>query len=152
MVEPAPLPSLFGRFTAIFQDHDELGKTLAQLRKMCAQLEPSSTLSEGLSPPQLLAQLQEDLMAHFAAEESAGYFGIVVAEAPELAPQVTALKWEHLVMLNTVRQLTKIARQRRRWLELVTPTLELVAQLETHERAESGLLGRLFRSAASGER
>lgn len=46
-----PLPSLFGRFTAVLKDHEHLAVTLGRLRHMCAALEQQPhTLSPELSP------------------------------------------------------------------------------------------------------
>lgn len=140
-----PLPSLFGRFTVIFQEHDHLAKTLRRLRTMCAALEDGQAqLPADLSPETLLGQLQTDLAAHFLAEESASYFGVVVEEAPNLAPQIAGLKWEHLSMLHAIDVLCELAKDRERWLHLPAPTRELVAELTRHELAESKLLRALF--------
>jgi hypothetical protein len=140
-----PLPSLFGRFTAIFQEHHHLAKTLRRLRSMCAALEDGQAqLPADLSPEALLGQLQADLTEHFLAEESADYFGVVVEEEPSLAPQIAGLKWEHLTMLHAVSVLCELAKDRERWLHLPAPTRELVAELTRHELAESRLLRSLF--------
>lgn len=140
-----PLPSLFGRFTAIFQDHDHLAKTLRRLRTMCAALEDGQAqLPAELAPEALLGQLQASLAAHFGAEESADYFGVVMEEEPHLAPQIAGLRWEHMTMLHAVEVLCQLAKDRERWLHLPAPTRELVAELERHEQAESRLLRNLF--------
>src|SRR5512134_3429091 len=39
MNQPATLPHLFGRFTAVMRDHADIGKTLGQMRAMCAALD-----------------------------------------------------------------------------------------------------------------
>jgi Hemerythrin HHE cation binding domain len=140
-----PLPSLFGRFTAIYQDHDQLAKTLRRLRTMCAALEDGQAhLPADLLPTALLGQLRADLTAHFQVEESGAYFGVVVEEEPRLAPQIAGLKWEHLTMLHAVDVLCELAKDRERWLHLPAPTRELVAELTRHELAESRLLRALF--------
>lgn len=145
MSQPQPLPSLFGRFTAILQDHDHLAKTLRLLRLMCNALEEGQTaLPLNLDPKRLLGELHRDLAEHFAAEESPEYFGTVVEEAPSLVAQVAGLKWEHLTMLRAVEVLREIAELRNRWSELPLPTHELVGQLQRHEQAESTLLRQLF--------
>jgi len=139
------LPSLFGRFTAILQEHAHLGKTLRVMRLMCAALEEGQTsLPLELTPKRLLGELRSDMAAHFGAEESADYFGTVLEEAPALAQQIAALKWEHMTMLRAVDVLYGVAQDRTRWAELPRPTRELVGQFERHERAESALLRQLF--------
>ena len=140
-----PLPSMFGRFTTILQAHDHLGKTLRQLRAMCVALEAEQELLPAeLTPDALIAELLADLTAHFGAEESQEYFGVVLEEEPRLAPEIAGLKAEHMTMLRGVEVLHTLSKDRWRWLQLVAPTRELVAQLERHERAESKLLRGLF--------
>lgn len=139
-----PLPSLFGRATIIFH-HDQLAKTLRRLRTMCAALDDGQAhLPAELSPQALLGQLQGELAAHFQAEESGDYFGVVVEEEPSLAPQVAGLKWEHMTMLHAAEVLCQLAKDRDRWLYLPIPTRQLVAELVRHELAESRLLRNLF--------
>lgn len=145
MPSPQPLPSLFGRFTAVLQDHEHLATTLRRLRAMCAALDSGQAmLPSELVPEALLAQLHLDLSTHFRAEESSEYFGVVVEEAPGLESQIAALKWEHLTMLQTSARLREVAADRARWLYLSGPTRELVTELEGHERAEARLLRDLF--------
>lgn len=143
--QPLPLPSLFGRFTAIFQEHDHLAKTLRRLRIMCAALEDGQlSLPPELAPDVLLVDLRMDLAEHFGAEESPQYFGTVMDEAPHLASQVAGLKWEHMTMLRAADVLCGVAKDPTRWTLLAGPTRELVGQLERHERSESVLLRKLF--------
>jgi hypothetical protein len=87
------------------------------------------------------------LSAHFAEEESKEYFGVVMEEAPALAPQIAVLRWEHLSILKTAERLRGAAQQRERWRSLALPAQNLVAELERHERTESTLLRQLFFSS-----
>ena len=140
-----PLPSLFGRFNAIFRDHDHLAKTLRRLRSMCAAVESGKDpLPTELTPSHLILELRRDLGEHFAAEETDAYFGTVVDEAPALGSEIAALKWEHLAMLRSADALCEMARDSAKWSQLPLPTRELIEQLERHERAESKLLRSLF--------
>lgn len=112
---------------------------------MCAALEAvEATSASELAPQSLLAELRADLAAHFGAEESAEYFGVVVGEEPQLEPQIDGLRSEHAAMLHAVENLCRLADDRERWLLLAASTRELVAELERHERAESRLLRTLF--------
>jgi len=140
-----PLPSLFGRFTTIFRDHEELGGTLRRLRLMCAALEDGrASFPPELSPTVLLVTLRETLATHFAAEEAEQYFGTVLDESPTLEPQISELKREHGSMLRSVQRLCELAGDRTRWSHLPYPTRQLIGELECHERAESKLLRDLF--------
>src|SRR5690242_10247514 len=137
MTAPANLPSLFGRFTAILQDHEHLGTTLKELRSMCAALEATERLPLELSPARLLEDLRTDLSGHFAAEEAESYFGTIIEEAPPLAPRIGQLKSEHAAMLGVLGALCEVAVDAARALELCQATRVLIAELERHERAES---------------
>lgn len=140
----SPMPSLFGRFTAIFQDHEQLAKTLRRLRLMCGALDNGQQPPPELSPDVLILDLRVHLGVHFSAEEADEYFGTVLEEAPALAPEIAGLKGEHLTMLRAADVLCSVARDRSRWRDLVGPTRELIGQLERHERSESKLLRTLF--------
>lgn len=141
MTEPALLPSLFGRFTAILRDHEHLGTTLKSLRAMCTALEARDAVPESA---RVLAELHADLSGHFAAEEAESYFGTIAQESPSLAPRIDQLKDEHVNMLNALVGLASLAVDPMRTLELSVATRQLIAELERHERAESLLLGELL--------
>jgi len=141
MSAPKPIPSLFGRFTAILQDHEHLAKTLRRIREMCSALDNrQALLPPQLAPDALLPELRKELAAHFDAEESAAYFGVVLDEQPSLTRQIAGLKWEHMAMLQTVDMLAQLATDRGEWSHLAALTRKLVAELERHERSESSLL------------
>lgn len=144
MTSPAEMPSMFGRFTAIIQDHAHLGTTLKQLRSMCAALEAEVPLPTPASPQRLLEDLRADLSAHFAAEEAEAYFGTIAEEAPALATRIDQLIGEHATMLGVLVELCRAATDAERLLELAHSTRRLIGQLEQHERAESLLLRELF--------
>lgn len=144
MTAPANLPSLFGRFTAIFQDHEHLGTTLKDLKSMCVTLEARELLPATVWPRRLLEDLRDDLSGHFAAEEAESYFGTIAQEAPLLAPRISGLKNEHAALLNAIPALCGFAEKASRRTELSTATRRLMAKLERHERAESLLLRELF--------
>jgi hypothetical protein len=97
-----------------------------------------------LAPELLCAKLRAGLAAHFGAEESLDYFGVVVDEAPSLASRIGSLKQEHAAMLSAADALCELARERREWGLLVDSARKLVAELERHERSESMLLCTLF--------
>ena len=146
MSQTQDLPSLFGRFTTILQDHEHLVKTMRALRSMCSSLEADqAATTPAIDPHALITQLRADLAEHFSAEESPGYFGIVMSEAPSLVTQVAGLKWEHLAMLRAADALCEMTKDRARWRDVPEPARQLMAQLEQHERAESTLLRGLFR-------
>ena len=153
MTAPAKLPSLFGRFTAILQDHEHLGTTLKELRAMCISLEAQQFQLPTLAPLDLLEDLRSDLSGHFAAEEADSYFGIIVQEAPLLATRIGQLKSEHALMLSALGGLCRLAAEAAALADGADPadtaalaaalceaSWRLIAELERHERAESLLL------------
>ena len=142
---PDELPSLFGRFTAILQDHDHLGTTVRHLRAMCAALDAElDALPPELAPDLLCTKLRADLAAHFGAEEALEYFGVVVDEAPSLAARIGSLKQEHAAMLHAADVLCELAQERGGSRLLADSARKLVEELERHERSESKLLCTLF--------
>ena len=61
MSASSPLPSLFGRFTSILQEHDRLSKTMRRVRAMCTALDDAQTqLPPELAPVRLLTELCAD--------------------------------------------------------------------------------------------
>lgn len=145
---PQSMPSLFGRFTAIWKDHDHLGTTLRELKALCAALEHGLVVPQPLEPPRLFMALKVELTQHFTAEESDDYFGTVVAEDSGLEREIAALKSEHATMLSAVDMLTQLAANPGRWAQLPGPTRLLITQLERHEGSESKLLRNFFFSRA----
>lgn len=144
MTTSVNIPSLFGRFTAILQDHEHLGTTLKRLRLMCLTLEAPNAVPDPIDPTPLLEHLQTDLAGHFAAEEAEPYFGTIAEEAPHLAYSIAQLRNEHAAMLAACATLCRLADDAERVTELCRATRQLIADLEQHERAESLLLRELF--------
>jgi len=139
------LPSLFGRATTIFRDHQDLARTLRRLRTLCAALEARQAMPlADVAPARLLVELRTWLGEHFIAEESEDYFGVVRDEAPELAHAIGRLVEEHAEMLQTLDALARLARDPSGWSRLPEPVRGLMERLERHEHAESALLRRLF--------
>ncbi len=150
MTQPANLPFLFGRFTAILQDHEHLGTTLKRLRAMCVALDAPNPNLHALEPTRLLQDLQTALSEHFAAEEADAYFGTIADEAPALATGIAQLKAEHAAMLAALSTLCRLASGAELVTELSLATRQLITDLERHERAESLLLRSLFAPGVSG--
>lgn len=137
-------PSLFGRFTAVLSEHQQLGSMLRRLRESCSSIERGTKLPPELEPAPLVDGLFEALSEHFAREESDSYFGTVRSEEPRLAPSISALEAEHACMLETLGVLRALSADKARWSELPVPTLQLIERLEQHERAETGLMCEFF--------
>jgi hypothetical protein len=140
MTANTPLPTFFGRFTAVLSEHEQLGTTLRKLGEMSAALDAGQELTAELEPTSLIAALQTELSKHFAAEEASGHFGTVASDCPGLLPKIVELKADHGAMLAATRDLAVIAADENRRHELVAPVLQLTRRLQAHEAEESELL------------
>ena len=135
-----PLPSLFGRFTAIFSEHKNMSGTLSSVGSMCDVLEAGLERLPGrIHPLELVVDLQGCLSTHFAVEEADIYFGTIVLEQPYLAGRIAKLIAEHSLMLAIAARVRELA-EVESWTALVAPTRALVAMLQKHELDESRLL------------
>lgn len=141
-----PLPSLFGRFTAIQSDHRDIGVTLGLLARMCAALEQSDgARDEELAPVLLLDRLRVHLAEHFQAEEGEAYFGAIVCERPALREQIQALGAEHASMLSEVSSFCIIASEPARVDLLPALVRRFLAGFRAHERGETRLVQAFLR-------
>ncbi len=139
-----PLPSIFGRFTAILSDHADLRATLRRLEQLCATLEETERAPPlGRAPLELIAELQDELAQHFAAEEADAYYGTMAHDRPSSAHRITSLKQQHVEMLETLGLLQHLA-ENGRLSELPPPARRFVAALRAHEGAETRLLQEFF--------
>jgi hypothetical protein len=134
--EPRREPKLDGTF----EQHQRLSLVADRLRLIAHA--PSVWLSRAkLSRLQRheLEQFRNELLAHFAFEESGGYMAEISATRPELAPRIAGLQAEHALIASRIGQLadctsrfdTRAAR------EALVALLEL---FDAHERAERDLL------------
>ncbi len=135
-----PLPTFFGRFTAVLSEHEHLWTTLRKLGEMSAALDAGQTLAAGLEPAGLIAALRVELAKHFAAEEASGHFGTVARECPGLLPRIVEMKSDHSAMLDATRDLALIATDENRRGELAASVSRLIKRLQNHEREENELL------------
>lgn len=139
-----PLPSLFGRFTAVLSDHADLRVTLRRLEQLCTTLEGTKQ-----APPvepaalTLIAELFADLSQHFAAEEGDAYFGTMTRDRPSSAGRIAELKQQHTEMLDALGSLRRLAGTGS-WDELPPLARRFVAALRAHEIAEARLLQEFF--------
>ncbi|MFZ5896337.1 MAG: hemerythrin domain-containing protein [Myxococcota bacterium] len=138
------LPSGFGRFTTIFQDHRELAGTQVKLRHMCAVLLGDTWEDAPADPTQLLREFYADLTAHFEREETDEYFGVVASERPGLIPRLAELRAEHTELLETVSDLARQAQGALDRYDLARETLMVLARLRAHEQTETQLLNEFF--------
>lgn len=140
------LPTGFGRFTAIQDDHRALGALLSKLRRTCAALqENEGRAAFGSEALQLVSDLAFELEHHFKREEHDEYFGVVVTERPALIPRVAELRAEHTAFLEVVAALGRALRRGDDPFAISNQILGLISDLNAHERRETQLLGEFFR-------
>ena len=87
-------------FQEIFDDHKALKAMLATIDEALGQRK--ATVAE---VTRLLNQLGDHLMAHFALEESGGYFTEAILQAPHLAARSKTLMEQHDMLLTAARAL-----------------------------------------------
>jgi len=137
------IPTFFGRATVVLGEHAHLHTIVAELRELLARLDGKGTNSESDSQ-RLVHELYDKLEKHFAAEESEGYFGTLVAESPALASTVEHLLSEHREFLVTVRRLLDLSASAKYRAEFAVTLSGFLARFEVHEHAENRLLQEFF--------
>jgi hypothetical protein len=134
-----PFPTLFGRATAVLDEHMTLRTTLGQLREYCARLVHVGRRIEP-EPASVINYFLQQLRAHFAAEEADGYFGTLAASGPNARDHVVALRAEHKEMLATAESLRVLAVHSHDSLNLAAALSKLLDLFDRHERRETELL------------
>lgn len=132
-------PTLFGRITAIQQDHTALLEALRRLRAATQQLLTVSDASPA-ETMQLVATLAGELQGHFAAEEAEGYFGAVAADRPSLRPTIDSLCADHQVILHTLLDFPILVAAGVPNRELAARVNGVLDLLQIHERRETELM------------
>jgi len=153
MPAATPLPTPFGRFTAVVSEHQHLGVALRRLDEMCRAVEAGQLdLAPELQPVPLIGELQSELSQHFAGEEGDTHFGAIASECPSLLRRIADLKAQHVVMLEELTSLAENARDKAKLTALPAPARRLIEELRTHEHAETMLLQEfLLRDEGAGE-
>lgn len=112
---------------------------LVELRGLCAVLNDERE-PEGVDVRAIIARFSEQLVSHFAVEETDGYFGTLVKDCPHLAPRVGALRAEHDEMTRAARVLAKLAEHEGGRRLLAHRFSDLLDKFDAHERAENWLI------------
>lgn len=141
----APLPTLFGRFTAILRDSRRLvplEQRLGVLSSLLGSDRHAPSERPQLQP--LFAEASRELSEQFAAEEADGYYGAMVEEEPALRANVSELKRDHLAILRAIEVLRAASPDESLRPQLDACTRDLVSKLRAHDQAEQLLLQDLF--------
>lgn len=133
-------PSLFGRHTAVFADHEELHLVLEKLREMSRMGASGQEFPPELRPDVLLFHLEKVLTEHFAREESSQYFGTLTAASPALAQAIEQLRTDHEALLHATSRLIALSKDEERLRGLSAATRGLLDWLERHEQRENRLM------------
>ena len=134
----APMPTLFGRATAIYGEHAELHGSVSELRACCVALKGGRTTTE-LDMRSALEHFLRRLRRHFAREESDGYFGTVIASLPDRNVDIAWLQAEHGEIIETMLELIRMCEygDGQRLAGALERTIEA---FEAHERRETELI------------
>ncbi len=126
-------------YDAILAGHQELKSLLARIDRALA--ERLGTIAE---VSDLIAQLGDRLVRHFALEEHGGYFGDALVSAPQLVAKANQLLAQHPKMSGNANTLVLEIRQSPQNEEWWSNTRRLFVAfrdaLLQHERAEDRLL------------
>ena len=132
-------PSQPSGFQKILEEHRALRKLLAQIEQELTK--KSSPVTE---VGDLLGQLGDRLVRHFAFEEEEGYFSDAVSRSPQLVAKANDLMAQHPKMCARVRDLTiQIGPSPSApdwWEETRTRFLAFKEELLKHERTEDALI------------
>jgi len=134
-----PMPTLFGRGTAVFKEHADLRPLVFRLKKHAADLAIGRQSDES-EVESALAEFFNQLLAHFAAEEDEGYFGTFIEDHPTLSIKVERLLAEHEEMVDVIERLKMLSRRGGCSRDLGIGLTTLLERFEKHERDENSLM------------
>jgi hypothetical protein len=123
----------------VLEDHADLFRIVARLRRLCALLRGGSPPAAG-AVVALLEDFEDHLIPHFAAEQAEEFFGSLVTDQPRLLGQVDRLQAEHREMASGLATLQVFAEGAPRGPELALRLEHLLDQFEAHEHAENALM------------
>lgn len=122
-------------------DHRRVDELVARLR----------SATELASLVDVLEQLSEVLVAHFAHEESpGGIYEVMGVASPELRTPLGDLVGEHYTLLTDIRSLAGRGREilERTHVDLHAEARDLADRLAAHEAKEDAMAGAVFPGAA----
>jgi iron-sulfur cluster repair protein YtfE (RIC family) len=126
------------RHEQIQREHEELRGLLGEIHRVLSErLESVANVSE------MLASLSKHIETHFSEEEVDGFFDDIVEQAPRLSTRTSALRNEHVRLLESVRALAGLARSedcRDWWEQLERKFHTFSKELMQHEGSENELL------------
>lgn len=139
------LPSQFGRCTAISCEHGRLAQKLAELERVCGALEVERSAQLPLlvrytAASAVLSGLRQQLLDHFADEESDDYFGAIAREQPSLIPRIADLRAGHNLIMEVITELCAVATGTRNGKELPLGATRLSALIRAHESDERAVI------------
>ncbi len=139
-----PMPTLFGRATAIFDAHKTLHKTVAQLYDLCARLMSGRQVAAA-ELHALVGVFSVQLREHFSSEEEDDYFGTLARSSAEAGELVAVLHVEHADMRDGLDELARLVEGRASSGELAECLNALLDQFNDHEKKESRAMQQYLR-------
>ena len=129
----------FKAFEEVCEAHRKLRARLATIEKA---LENRTVSIAEISD--MLAQLADQLIKHFACEEEGGYFAEALIEAPQLVSHANRLMLQHPKMTAEARELAGVADADAFpdlwWKQTQEQFIAFKEELLRHEKKEDGLI------------
>lgn len=126
-------------FQKVLEQHQALKALLGKIEKLLVQQEASVE-----EVADLLGQLGDRLVKHFALEEEGGYFSEALMHAPRLVSKANELMAQHPKMTTEARQMVvdlESAQAKTDWRQETRKRFEAFRrELMKHEKSEDGLL------------
>ena len=122
-------------FTRFLEQHRTLKELLGRIERVLA--EQSVSIAEAA---ELLGRLGDQLVKHFALEETDGYFADALAHAPQLVARANDLLAQHPKMTHLAKELAGAEPGEAWWQETRQRFQAFLRELTRHERGEDQLV------------
>jgi len=142
-------PATDQAFEKLLEQHRALKELLGRIGTMLH--ERTASIEQG---GDLLGQLGDQLVKHFAFEEAGGYFDEALLQAPRLVGRANDLVAQHPKMTARAQELLQAGPQRAAdWWDQTTARVDaFVKELLQHEQSENRLLQEAYsRDVAAGD-
>lgn len=139
---PTSAPHVSGRTKSAKRVPAGLDGLVGDLRMACVTLRANRPVDRRWLAA-LLGRFETALLPHFAAEQTAEYFGSLVAEKPRFSPRIERLRAEHAMLASTASHIVELAGSDAR-LDFVTRLERFLDAFEAHEHDENALMQEFF--------
>jgi len=141
-------------FEKIRAEHRELRRRIARLQEQLDALEAAGNEAESIRHRASgvavdLVRLHEELVVHFAEEETSGFFDELLIGFPEHGRELEKLRAQHAELLSEARRVVTDSQELAEGGvgsadDLLRRARDLLDGLLHHEQAETGLMQRVY--------